>query len=286
MGATFSSPPPSAGAAAAAAAAAATGRPTTTTTTTTTPVYDVYGRRIDGAPPPSAGCPVLDGPLADVDPRNNMPRSPAQAPCAGQRAILSTSRATSTIPKTGVEGGGTWTYPSPQMFFNALRRKGKGGDVAETDVEGVVAAHNGMNEATWARVLAWEALHAGECEGGPTLTRFVGRPHDLSPAARVAAWFGSALPFDRHDWYVNRCGEEVRYVIDFYYDEQAAGTPSAFELRVRPALDTPSAALDRVKMSVYKRFYDWGLPCPVTGDAGRVGAAVARSERREVGIEQ
>ena len=33
------------------------------------------------------------------------------------------------------------------------------------------------------------------------------------------------MPFDRHDWYVDRCGEEVRYVIDFYFDDEKAGSP-------------------------------------------------------------
>ena len=36
---------------------------------------------------------------------------------------------------------------------------------------------------------------------------------------------GGQLPFDRHDWWVDRCGHEVRYVIDFYFHEEAAGTP-------------------------------------------------------------
>ncbi len=35
---------------------------------------------------------------------------------------------------------------------------------------------------------------------------------------------GGMLPFDRHDWYVDRKGQEVRYVIDFYFDEEKAGT--------------------------------------------------------------
>ena len=35
---------------------------------------------------------------------------------------------------------------------------------------------------------------------------------------------GGQLPFDRHDWYVDRCGQEVRYVIDFYFHEDKAGT--------------------------------------------------------------
>lgn len=29
-------------------------------------------------------------------------------------------------------------------------------------------------------------------------------------------------PFDRHDWIVDRCGTEVRYVIDYYYNEAVA----------------------------------------------------------------
>lgn len=33
----------------------------------------------------------------------------------------------------------------------------------------------------------------------------------------------------------------------------------------RPALDSVEAGLDRVKMAIYTRFAEWGLPCPVTG---------------------
>ena len=35
-----------------------------------------------------------------------------------------------------------------------------------------------MNEVTWQHVLAWEALHAGEC-ADPQLLRFTGRPDEL-----------------------------------------------------------------------------------------------------------
>ena len=285
---------------------------TTTTTTFTGPAYDVYARRIDNTQQETtttsnsssnSNCPVLEDPttkllggngLGLLDPRNNMPRSPAQEPCAGQRLPLSTSRAASSIPKAGVAvvssdgkqvGDATWTYPSPQMFFNALRRKGKGADVSESDLESVVSAHNAMNEATWRRVAAWErALHAEDSApcGGPRLARFLGRPHDLSPAARLEYWFSSSdkarLPFDRHDWFVDRCGREVRYVIDFYFDEGRAGTPQAFDLRVRPALDSPGAALDRVKMFVYEQCARYGLPCPVTGHAsGKVASEMAEA---------
>ena len=59
-----------------------------------------------------------------------------------------------------------------------------------------------------------------------------------------------ALPFDRHDWYVDRCGKEVRYVIDFYFDERRAGSPDAFTVDARPALDDFGSLRDRAKMGV------------------------------------
>lgn len=41
------------------------------------------------------------------------------------------------------------------------------------------------------------------------------KPHSLrplrrSPLARLRALFGGPLPFDRHDWVVDRCGDQVR----------------------------------------------------------------------------
>ena len=39
----------------------------------------------------------------------------------------------------------------------------------------------------------------------------------------------------------------------------------AFELRVRPALDSVGSAVDRCKMAIYTAFAAYGLPCPVTG---------------------
>ena len=52
-----------------------------------------------------------------------------------------------------------------------------------------------------------------------------GRVCLCSPLARLSSWFGGQLPFDRHDWWVDRCGQEVRFIIDFYFHEHAAGTP-------------------------------------------------------------
>ena len=65
---------------------------------------------------------------------NNMPAQPAQAPAPGQKAALDTTRVKSNIPKGG-DASGTWEYPSPQMFWNAMVRKGKKGDSDESDME-------------------------------------------------------------------------------------------------------------------------------------------------------
>jgi cytochrome c heme-lyase len=210
--------------------------------------------------------------------KNNMPLEPNQQPSAGQRKAISTERQDSTIPKGGTNF--TWQYPSPQMFFNALTRKDKAEGVEEDDMENVVFFHNGMNEITWDRVRRWEALHHQECSD-PKLARFRGRPHDLSPLARIRSWFTGEVPFDRHDWYVDRCGREVRYVIDFYFDEDKAGTMEAFTVEARPALDDLTSCVDRLKMNIYTVCAKYGLPCPISGHEPTV--LVAKPETTESG---
>ena len=59
---------------------------------------------------------------------------------------------------------------------------------------------------------------------------------------------GFKLPFDRHDWVVDRCGREVRYIIDFYSGPPQPGAPASMHLDVRPALDSVGALYDRLKM--------------------------------------
>ena len=51
-----------------------------------------------------------------LDPVNQMPQEPNQAPAPGQRRPLPTARQLSSIPKGGTETA--WLYPSPQMFYN------------------------------------------------------------------------------------------------------------------------------------------------------------------------
>lgn len=61
-------------------------------------------------------------PESDIDPRNMMP-PPNQKPSPDQPFQLSTLRQSSSIPKDGTVG--TWLYPSEQMFWNAMIRKGR-----------------------------------------------------------------------------------------------------------------------------------------------------------------
>ncbi|KAL6754322.1 cytochrome c/c1 heme-lyase [Haematococcus lacustris] len=147
----------------------------------------------------------------------------------------------------GQQAEQVWMYPSEQMFYNAMQRKGW--QPAAQDMSTVVAIHNSVNERAWAEVKAWEALHCADCPQGPRLVRFQGRPADLSPKARLLNALGYALPFDRHDWVVDRCGHQVRYVIDFYAGvPQPGGPPAAMFLDTRPALDSFGAAWDRIVM--------------------------------------
>lgn len=220
-------------------------------------IYNVYNQRIDKSktdPEP--------GQKSILDPRNSMPISANQQPYPGQRVLLPIDRVKSSIPKGGTHS--TWEYPSPQMFYNgapegwicsveltlqascilkwcnlhvqrtALKRKGKddgvpgsqSGDDSDLSsvMESVVVTHNSLNEMTWRAIQKWENLHPENCDE-VKLNRFIGRPSDVSPLAWICQVMGGPAPFDRHDWYVLRDGKEVRYVIDFYFDESKAGSP-------------------------------------------------------------
>jgi cytochrome c heme-lyase len=230
------------------------------------------------AAPSSGGCPVVRKTAAPVqgdvcpvkyknqavynvygeklDPTNLMPATAQQLPTPDQPIPLPTHRVVSGIAKGGTDS--TWVYPSEQMFYNSLKRKGKGDDVTPEDVLKMVAIHNNMNEQTWHQVLFWERFHCTKCDD-PRLLRFTGRPDELSPTARIYTLMGYKGPFDRHDWIVDRCGTEVRYIIDYYHDpklpvDQALpaqhdlSAKTQIILEVRPALDSSTAAFDRLRM--------------------------------------
>lgn len=170
---------------------------------------------------------------------------------------LSNTRVHSSIPRTQSEepqhcpaadgrSNTNWIYPSQEMFYNAMKRKGA--EPRPEDMELVVNIHNIVNEQCWTQILKWERMHKSDC-GMPKLHRFLGRPDEMSPKAWIKSRiFGYKQPFDRHDWYIDRCGEKVRYVIDFYGGASSPNSPISFHLDVRPALDSPAAFLDRAKM--------------------------------------
>lgn len=203
-----------------------------------------------------------------INPDNMMPLEPRQQPSEGQPFDLSKHRQVSTIPKAEVkdEKDKYWVYPSEQMFWNAMIRKGwKWQDAVEgkddesgekfnaKDMNDIIRIHNFNNELAWREVLKWElAFHREECPCGPSLKRFGGRAQDYSPRARIRSWMGYELPFDRHDWVVDRCGKEVRYIID-YYDGTLDGETGKFALLdVRPAYDSFEAVWDRMRTAYWR----------------------------------
>lgn len=120
-------------------------------------------------------------------------------------------------------------------------------DISAKDMDDIIKIHNANNEQAWQEVLKWEALHAREC-GNPKLKSFGGKAKDFSPRARIRSWMGYELPFDRHDWIVDRCGKDVRYVID-YYDGGMVDEKYKFAiLDVRPAMDSAENVWDRMKV--------------------------------------
>ncbi|KAF2731358.1 hypothetical protein EJ04DRAFT_536677 [Polyplosphaeria fusca] len=230
--------------------------------------------------------PPKQGLLSRLNPLNNMPFDLSNSRASEQKHDLPLSREASTIPKAD---GSLWEYPSPQQMYNAMLRKGYT-DTPVDAVESMVSIHNFLNEGAWAEVVGWERRFSrGLAEGyrickrgeenasiavgqdnpfdttwtdketpPPKLLRFTGRPGDATPKSQMLQWLGwawpakfeTAPPFDRHDWFVERCGpsgcEEVRYVIDYYEgDPEPTGEP-VFYLDVRPAIDGPRPAVERI----------------------------------------
>ncbi|KAH8690962.1 putative cytochrome c heme lyase [Talaromyces proteolyticus] len=219
-----------------------------------------------------------------INPFNYMFSFISQERASNQTVDLPVEREISSIPRAD-GAGGNWEYPSPQQMYNAMLRKGYT-DTPQDAVESMVAVHNFLNEGAWDEIVEWEqifskGLKSGweKCRNGnenlatelakqrlraggedvqPSLVRFQGRPQELSPKARILqalGWlypekFGAEPPFDRHDWYVSRetpsGTKEVRYVIDYYSGPPEPTGEPVFFLDIRPAVDTPTAAVERL----------------------------------------
>lgn len=204
------------------------------------------------------------------DPLNNMP-PPNQCPAPDQPFPLSTDRERSSIPKA--DSNEYWQYPSPQMFWNAMLRKGwrwQEDQLTQRDMENIIRIHNANNEEAWREVLKWENLLHPDCDS-PKLKSFKGDARNFSPRARIRRLLGYELPFDRHDWIIDRCGQrEVRYIID-YYDGGAVDPQSKLFtiLDVRPAMTDWQNIWDRMVVAYWRFKYDTlgfepKLPVPPT----------------------
>lgn len=86
----------------------------------------------------------------------------------GSQVDLSPLRVTSSIPRAAPDDSQsscpasndqsvTWMYPSEQMFYKAMERKGA--QPKAEDMQLVVNIHNMVNEQCWVEVLKWEAQH-------------------------------------------------------------------------------------------------------------------------------
>jgi cytochrome c heme-lyase len=104
-------------------------------------------------------------PVEVINPRNMMPTL-SQDPHPTQTVQLPTQRSISTIPKSastdmdpeayGDKEDKFWVYPSPQQFYNALKRKGW--ETPEDQVPVMVDIHNFLNEECWQEILKWEKM--------------------------------------------------------------------------------------------------------------------------------
>ena len=87
-----------------------------------------------------------------------------------------------------------WQYPSEQMFYNAMKRKGW--DAKEEDMPAIVAIHNGVNERAWHQVCQYEVRARSHCGPGASVwsSPFVARLLPLcARAACISCFLWSTL---------------------------------------------------------------------------------------------
>ena len=123
------------------------------------------------------------------------------------------------IPSTGRGNdisGQYWLNPSANQLERALKRKNK--PIEHEDSISVSTVHAYVTEQTWNEIMRYESFHFNKCtKNNIKLAKFEGKDGIFSPKARIFnKLFNNPLPYDRHDWTVDRCGKEIQYVIDYY----------------------------------------------------------------------
>ncbi|OKL58784.1 hypothetical protein UA08_05685 [Talaromyces atroroseus] len=176
------------------------------------------------------------------DTANSQQQQTIPSPYAAQSTASHSSPSNSESETGHDPATGNWVYPSERQFFDALVRKSnvpgstKSAKELATSVASIIPIHNAVNEKAWQEILKWESRApssdpgSNKC-GGPKLYAFRGLGTEsqfVSPRARLNGLMGYQLPFDRHDWVVERCGgERVEYVIDFYQGKPVASSASS-----------------------------------------------------------
>ncbi|ORM39410.1 Cytochrome c-type heme lyase [Babesia sp. Xinjiang] len=159
---------------------------------------------------------------------------------------LGATRTQSNIPGKQAR----WMYPSERQFYRSTLAKGH--KVEAKVIPTVVQIHNAINEKAWERIIEYEDLHAEQCQN-PVLAHFIGKKDEISLRARIKHFMGYKLPYDRHDWTVDRCGKLVRYIIDFYEGHAPNNEPIAVYIDVRPELSF-SGVIDRCRLWFKRKF--------------------------------
>lgn len=130
--------------------------------------------------------------------------------------------------------GKYWENPSANALYRALKRKNKGIDAEHA--MSVSAIHSAVTENSWNEIRRIESQVAPECKD-LSLIRFAGMDGKYTIKARALRRLSGVLPFDRHDWYVSRCGKEVRYILDYYSMEDGDGNIEyTIDVRREPTL--------------------------------------------------
>jgi len=157
-----------------------------------------------------------------------------------------------SIPATGrgnSDDGSGWLNPSAGQLYRSLKRKNK--PIAYSDALDVAAVHAMVTSSTWDAIMEYEELHSSSCES-PKLARFHGMDGIYSVKAKLRHYLlRQPWPYDRHDWVVNRCGEEVRYIID-YYSYPCEGDEEMYTIDARPAPSNLGNIFDRVRLGFRK----------------------------------
>lgn len=210
-------------------------------------------------PPAPDGCPVQHSEKKSVADTDKCPvENVRPPPGAGQvidakeqdlvDQVLSAERSKSAIPSAS---GDNWTFPSEKQFYKSARAKGH--EVLPVDMTNVLAIHNAVNEQSWKEIMRYENLHRAEC-AQPKLLFFHGKPEELSWKARLMSWIdGRHPPFDRHDWIIDRCGDRIRYIVDFYDGRPSEYAPVSIHIDARPEL-TLGGARDRLRLTLREWF--------------------------------